>query len=282
MDMRNICIHGIKGLVSLVLIFGTSLSAAVLSTGCRKEKPATELSVGAESDEREENVIEGGDTVYPDQAVTYVYDIDGNRYGVVEIGDLLWMNGNLKTTRLCDGTPIDWKFSDVSWAQSSSMEVGDPQACYYGFADEDTVGKGVFYSWSTVKTGKICPSGWRVPSREEWLAMREFAGGEYEAGLHLKTTEGWLNAEGESKAQWQGDDIFGFHAIPSGYVDDRGSFDHIQGGYGSESLAYYWSSSEYSEIRSYYFAIYYMAPNLKEETSTVINFGMSVRCVRDK
>lgn len=280
MDMRNICIHGIKGLVSLVLIFGTSLSAAVLSTGCRKEKPATELSVGAESDEREENVIEGGDTVYP--ALSEVYDVDGNRYGVVEIGDLLWMSENLKTTRLCDGTPLDLVEDADSWARSGGMESGDPRVCHYVYDGSDASGKGMFYSWSAVKTGKICPEGWRVPSREEWLAMRDFAGGELQAGVHLKTTGGWLNAAGESRPEWQGDDIFGFHAIPSGYVDEKGAFDHTGLGYGSESVAYYWSSSESTEIRPYYFTIYYMAPNLKEETSTVVSYGMSVRCVRDK
>lgn len=236
------------------------------------------MIAGLEVDEWDENFTGNDMELYPD--IEEVYDVDGNRYGVTVIDGMYWMSENLKVTRLNDGTPIKLISDANDWARRDMYDV-EPVACYYGFADNDAVGKGMFYSWSTVKTGLLCPAGWRVASRDEWLAMREYAGGEYQAGLHLKTTEGWLDANGESKPQYQGDDIYDFHAIPSGYVDDRGKFDHTNAGYGPESLAFYWSSSEYTEIRPYFFSIYYMAPNLKEETSTVTNYGMNVRCIRD-
>lgn len=234
------------------------------------------MSVQYDVLEWDEHFLDLDDDIYPE--FTEVYDVDGNRYGVTEIDGKYWMSENLKTTHLNDGTPLDLVLNANDWGR---WEEENKAACYYNFEEADNVGKGMFYTWSVVKSGKLCPSGWRVPSREEWLAMREFAGGEYQAGAHLKSKDGWKNAENESRPEYQGDDIYGFHAIPTGFVDDWGSFDHSKAGYGPESISYYWSSSESSEIRPYFYTIYYMAPNLVEDTSPVTNYGMSVRCIRD-
>lgn len=238
---------------------------------------STGMIAGFEVSGWDENFTGNEMELYPD--IEEVYDVDGNRYGVTVIDGMYWMSDNLKTTRLNDGTPLDIIFDANEWARWGFDD--NMAACYYDFGTDDAVGKGMFYTWSVVKTGKLCPYGWRVPSRDEWLAMREYAGGEYMAGTHLKTTEGWKDAGGQSKPEYQGDDIYGFHALPSGYVNDRAVFDHTEAGYGSESLAYYWSSSESTEIRPYFYTIYYMAPNLVEDTSPVTNYGMSVRCIRD-
>jgi uncharacterized protein (TIGR02145 family) len=44
-----------------------------------------------------------------------------------------------------------------------------PKRCYYnndGQADRDVYGQ--LYNFFAVKTGKLCPAGWHVPSRDEW------------------------------------------------------------------------------------------------------------------
>jgi len=30
---------------------------------------------------------------------------------------------------------------------------------------------GALYNWYTVKTGKLCPTGWHMPSDEEWKQL---------------------------------------------------------------------------------------------------------------
>lgn len=205
----------------------------------------------------------------------YMFDLEGNRYDAVPIGDLLWTASNLRTACFNDATPIA-SLSSSQWAAHR-----DAPAFAYCNDDPDTASElGLLYNWESVATGKLCPEGWRVPTREEWLAMREVAGGEYEAGRMLKATSGWEDRDGVSKPEYQGVDRFGFRAVPTGYINDRGSFDHYKEGYGVNSATGWWSttSDEY-RLRGYAFQIYYMAPNLHEDL-IYVNYGYSVRCVR--
>lgn len=205
----------------------------------------------------------------------YMFDLEGNRYDVVEIGDLLWTASNLRTTCFNDTTPIACLASGSEWTGNRA-----PAFAYYDDNPDTASELGLLYNWECVATGKLCPEGWRVPTREEWIAMREVAGGEYEAGKRLKATEGWQDRDGVGKPQYQGDDSFGFHAVPTGYIDDRGSFDHYDEGLGANSIAAWWSATcDDNRLRGYSFRIYYMAPNLKEEPFYT-NYGYSVRCVR--
>ncbi|MEG1644695.1 MAG: FISUMP domain-containing protein [Alistipes sp.] len=208
----------------------------------------------------------------------YMFDLEGNRYDAVRIGDLYWTTSNLKTTYFSDATKIPYSKNGNEWAGL----IGNNHAAftYYG-DDQETASKlGAFYNWHCVATGKLCPEGWRVPSREEWLAMREVAGGMYQAGTRLKSISGWEDRDGVSKPEYQGEDQYGFNAIPTNYIDDRGQFDHYDTGYGPNSITAWWSTtSDESQLRGWMFAVYYMAPNLNEEL-LYANSGLSVRCVR--
>ena len=66
------------------------------------------------------------------------------------------------------------------------------------------------YDWETAM--KVCPSGWHLPSKEEWDALFASAGGEKIAGKKLKAKSGWRAYEGKSG---NGTDDFGFSALPS-------------------------------------------------------------------
>jgi len=73
------------------------------------------------------------------------------------------------------------------------------------------------YDWATAKTA--CPSGWHLPSKDEWDALIASAGGEKIAGKKLKAKSGWSNEKyGRKidKGNGNGTDDFGFSALPSG------------------------------------------------------------------
>jgi uncharacterized protein (TIGR02145 family) len=85
-------------------------------------------------------------------------DIDGNVYHTVTIGGDVWMQENLKTTHLNDGTPL--QLGDLT--NGYSFPQNDP-------TKKDTLG--LLYTFYVVETNKLCPTGWHVPSLEEWEAL---------------------------------------------------------------------------------------------------------------
>lgn len=111
-------------------------------------------------------------------------DIDGNEYHTIEIDTIVWMAENLKTTRYNDGTTIPHVTDPVEWAG-----LDTPALCFYG--NEDYYNKNIYgglYNWYAVNSGKLCPSGWHVPTDDEWNALTGFLGGESVAGSKLKDT----------------------------------------------------------------------------------------------
>ena len=110
-------------------------------------------------------------------------DIDGNVYHTVTIGTQIWMVENLKTTRYNDGSPIPFVTDSSSWSNLTT-----PGYCWY---NNDTTNKntyGALYNWFAVNTGKLAPTGWHVPTDDEWTTLTTYLGGESIAGGKLKET----------------------------------------------------------------------------------------------
>jgi uncharacterized protein (TIGR02145 family) len=47
---------------------------------------------------------------------------------------------------------------------------------------------GALYNWFAVETGKLCPTGWHVPTDAEWTVLSDYLGGANIAGGKLKET----------------------------------------------------------------------------------------------
>ena len=88
-----------------------------------------------------------------------VTDIDNNSYLTISIGDQEWMVENLNVTRYNDNTEIDSVTLNQSWAESTAGAW-----CYYDNNPNYNYPYGKLYNWHAVKTGKLCPTGWHVPS----------------------------------------------------------------------------------------------------------------------
>jgi uncharacterized protein (TIGR02145 family) len=139
-----------------------------------------------------------------------VADHDGNLYGSVRIGDLIWMNENLRATTFNDGTEIPLVTDQTEWLSSTT-----PAYCWYANAAGNSytaVTCGALYNWYAVNTEKLCPAGWRIPAEEDWNDLITELGGTDVAGGKLKEagTKHWMIpnlADNES----------GFNALPGGY-----------------------------------------------------------------
>jgi len=125
-------------------------------------------------------------------AQTTVTDIDGNVYNIVTIGDMKWTKENLKTTKLNDGTLVP-VLDNATWANQQAIPA-------LGWLDNDDFNKdmGGYYNWYAAKTGKLCPSGWQVPSIEDWTALADEYGGLAVCTPYLQTAGGGKNESGFS------------------------------------------------------------------------------------
>ena len=110
-------------------------------------------------------------------------DKDGNTYKTILIGTQTWMAENLKTTKYKDGTSIPIVTDAASWSNLST-----PACCWQENSLIRKVTYGALYNWYTINTGKLCPTGWHVPSDAEWTELTDYVGGENIAGGKLKET----------------------------------------------------------------------------------------------
>jgi len=153
-------------------------------------------------------------------------------------------------------------------AENSNCNVSG-SVCY-GNDPANCAKYGRLYNWETAKT--VCPSGWHLPSNEEWTTLTDYVESQgdcnyYCAGTRLKAQSGW-NDDGN------GTNNHGFSALPGGLGYSDGSFYDV-GDYG-----FWWSASEYDSSNAYYRGM--------GNGSEIIDWGdpgktnlFSVRCIQD-
>jgi len=115
----------------------------------------------------------------------------------------------------------------------------------------------------------ICPSGWHIPSDEEWTTLTDYVGGASTAGTKLKAREGW---ESYSDVP-SGTDEFGFSALPGG-LGYSGLFDIVG------IIGYWWSATELDSDVAYSRDMYYDVEFVSWVKYNKLNL-FSVRCLQD-
>jgi len=156
----------------------------------------------------------------------------------VKIGEQTWMAENLnygaKDINKCGGTAL--QFGEGEGEEWYLLENKNTANC-------DNYGR--LYNWEMAM--KACPSGWHLPTNEEWDKLYRFADGTSNtdspygsetADKFLKATSGWNN-------DGNGEDKYGFAALPGGVGWSNGHF--VSVGYGGN----WWSSTEWGGNASY-------------------------------
>lgn len=182
---------------------------------------------------------------------------DGKTYSTVKIGCQLWMARNLDYG-LCADT-----FED---------QQGDVIKYCYNHETAHCEKYGGLYTWKTAK--EVCPSGWHLPTVDDWEELSEFLG-VTEAGQKLKATS-------KDVIPWDGTNESGFNAIPSG------------GGNGIQfnrlgQWAMYWAADESDSQRAWSVQLdgfWYPNPP-KYKRMLIVPYYlktnlMSVRCIKNE
>jgi uncharacterized protein (TIGR02145 family) len=203
-----------------------------------------------------------------------VTDYEGNVYQAVKIGEQIWTNENLKSTKYADGTVIKGVYP-----------AGGNEANVPVF--------GRWYDWYAVMHGArssdanpsmiqgVCPDGYHVPSDSECIELEVFLGMSPEEAI----TEGYRgNVAGQLKTPmfWLPspeicNNSTGFTALPAGYreLDGKPNF-----------IGYFWGgfyiSTESADTSKVATRMFTGDANGIWRYSDSKKYGLSVRCVKDE
>lgn len=183
---------------------------------------------------------------------TFTDTRDSKSYKTVHIGTQTWMAENLafKTEKGC-----------------------------YAYDKNETNTKifGYLYAWTTAQV--VCPSGWHLPSKDEWATLVSFLGGDDNASLKLmeKGNNHWTDTDPKVTNET------GFSGLPGGGCETSE--------YSSEVKFYekgvdgrFWSSTGgtgNNELMAWEFILIY-EPGQKSIDRNSKDTGASVRCILDK
>ena len=200
-----------------------------------------------------------------------IMDADRNIYTSVKIGNQVWMKENLRTSKYSDGSPIFNITDNHDWTRYH-WKIG--AWCNYDNDSQNDSIYGKLYNWEAVKTDKLCPTGWHVPTDSEWFVLKVYLAAEGHNGAEgtvLKATSGWDDDE-------NGTDDYGWLGLPGGLRSPfSGNFGNIS------KVGKWWSSSEVENNTSeaWYHQLTSSYDYISSEYSHYKKSGLSVRCLKN-
>ncbi len=194
------------------------------------------------------------------------YSYNGYDYTTTRIGSACWFSENLRTEQLADGTEIAVLTDGTNWSSSSSSST----AIAPGDGSDEVKGAfGLLYNFEVVQTDAVCPSGWHVPTSDEFDNMFVTLGLDLSSEAATASTfPGVLEATKAAQCDWpswNGSNACGLSLTPGGHVGNDG------GAMGFESNATYWSTTEPFSVTS--------ENTMDGSLNTTI--GAAIRCVKD-
>ena len=193
------------------------------------------------------------------QNLNYAYTNVPYNYGDYTSDSTSWCYDNAPANCFKYGRLYTWAVAIDSVKLASDAD--NPQDC--GFRkDCDLISVG-----SATLIQGFCPNGWHLPNGDEWNALFTAVGGRNIAGTKLKSTNGW-------QENGNGDDAFGFSALPAGRRAYSGDF------FNDATRTYLWSSIEGESLGAYSVNLDYHS-GLADLGSFYKNHGYSVRCLKD-
>ena len=184
---------------------------------------------------------------------------------IVVIGTQTWTTKNLDVATFRNGDAIPQAKTDEEWEAAGVNK--QPAWCYYENDVANGTKYGKLYNWYAVKDARgLAPTGWHIPTDEEWTVLSTFLGGENVAGEKMKSSSGWNHAG-------NGNNSSGFSGLPGGYRLYYGNFSSVG------SNGDWWSASEDYGSFAWYRLLGYGSSLYRNNSFKDV--GFSVRCVKD-
>jgi len=153
---------------------------------------------------------------------------DGRAYRTVKIGEQTWMAENLNYEAENGNSRCYGEGGGESGFGGRTTILSDSQVLAnckkYGRLYDWATAMGLDASYNNESWGggdveprKVCPAGWRLPSRDDWEILIDFVGGGALAGVKLRAKTGWYEVD-------KGTDDFGFSALPGGFGGKYGKY----------------------------------------------------------
>jgi uncharacterized protein (TIGR02145 family) len=215
------------------------------------------------------------------KAIT-VTDINGNIYHTLTIGNQVWMLENLKTTKYNDNTDISNVTDNAAWSALTT-----PGYCWYNNEAANKDSYGALYNWYAINSGKLCPAGWHVPTKEDFMTLEVYlisngynynsSASDNKYALAIASSTGWLSnpevgAVGNTDFSAKRN-ASGFTALPGGYRPPS-YFMQIR------EVGYFWSSTPNDNSTAWAIFLHYYQSSVVSYFSGK-NYGFSVRCIKD-
>jgi uncharacterized protein (TIGR02145 family) len=200
----------------------------------------------------------------------------GKVYNTIQIFGQCWIKENLNVGTMITG--------DQEMADNGTIE----KYCYENLPDYCDLYFGGLYRWGEMMQYQtwpgaqgICPTGWHIPTNEEWKVLEGAADSEnsigsetwdwtslrgFNAGLNLKYSGSW---EGDA-----GNDLYGFSAMGGGLSWPGGFFSDV--GYNG----FWWTSSDYDAGNAWFHQFVNYHPGAVMNTEAREK-GFSIRCLKD-
>ena len=217
-----------------------------------------------------------------------VKDVDDNEYNIILLGNQCWMKENMRAKHFADGTDIEY---------NAAVPCDWPRY-YYPNNDASLVNTyGLLYNWyaavnvshtaspSGTRVQGVCPTGWHVPSMQEFYPQLSYYLTNLYGENHAKamaSTSGWTNTgtyECPGYNQATTNNASGFTAYPAGYYSGSSTVDMLG------QAAFFWSSTQWSDnptLEAQYIYLHYNVAAVAEKN--IHNqkiYGFSVRCIKD-
>ncbi|MBR6132194.1 MAG: fibrobacter succinogenes major paralogous domain-containing protein, partial [Bacteroidales bacterium] len=194
-----------------------------------------------------------------------MYDIDGNAYSTVKIGDQCWMKENLRVTKFPDGTAI----TEIPLVMDTTYLLGHAPAYF-----RDLYSNVTFYEYNLAAALKglnasavygpnvdqpvqgICPDGWRLPSYQDYSRMRDYLSyhqmycgnytGNVAKALADDNTGNWNTSSYECAVgnNIAANNASGFSAVGTGYTYySWNGTSYTNGGTSRGNNTYFWTTT---------------------------------------
>jgi uncharacterized protein (TIGR02145 family) len=199
--------------------------------------------------------ISSDDELNASESSDYFIDSrDGHKYTTVKIGKQIWMAENL------------------------NFETSEGESWCYGDTKYNCMEYGRLYPYYIAKD--ICPSGWHLPSDDEWKSLE----------INLGMSENEANILGYNKASMRRGAPLGekllvdtseFHILLAGfcqYVADIKSHHFFRS---LNEEAFFWTSTRISEDSAIQRIVVKSSKSIVRSDDFPLRSGFSVRCLRD-